>query len=100
VNGGRYNETSKKIELLHNGNVLARIDASAFIIDGMVDDVRIENGYLIVDFNTDSGKQDISIPLTDIFDPNNYYTKSQVDDKIDTETLHPITQQEFNEIFN
>jgi hypothetical protein len=30
----------------------------------------------------------------------NYYTKQQVDDIVDADTLHPITQQEFNEIFN
>jgi hypothetical protein len=31
----------------------------------------------VIDFNTASGKQDIQIPLTDIFNPNNYYTKSE-----------------------
>jgi hypothetical protein len=30
----------------------------------------------------------------------NYYTKQQVDDIVDADTLHTITQQEFNEIFN
>lgn len=79
VNGGAYNSTSKKIELKHGSTVLAEIDATPFIVDGMVDDVRIENGNLVIDFNTESGKQDIAIPLTEIFNPNNYYTKQQTD---------------------
>lgn len=62
-----------------NGTVISSIDASDFLIDGMVEDVRIENGYLVIDFNTESGVQDIEIPLTDIFDPSNYYDKSAVD---------------------
>ncbi len=67
-----------KVINFYNGNVVkATIDASDFIVDGMVEDVRIENGYLVIDFNTASGKQDIQIPLTDIFNPNNYYTKSE-----------------------
>ena len=62
-----------------SGTVLSTIDATDFIKDGMVDDVRIENGYLVIDFNTDSGKRDISIPLTDIFNPANYYDKTATD---------------------
>ena len=79
VNGGAYNSTTKKIELKHGSTVVAEIDAAPFIVDGMVDDVRIENGNLVIDFNTESGKQDIAIPLTEIFNPNNYYTKQQTD---------------------
>ena len=33
-------------------------------------------------FNTDAGKEDISIPLSSIFDPSNYYTKTQTDTQI------------------
>ena len=62
----------------YNGNTIkATIDCTDFLVDGMIDDVRIENGYLVIDFNTASGKQDIRIPLTDIFNPANYYTKSE-----------------------
>ena len=87
VNTGSYNTVSKKIELKHDNTVLAEIDATAFIKDGMVSSVTINNGYLIITFNTDAGKEPISIALTDIFNPANYYTKTQVDnalsDKLD-----------------
>ena len=74
--------TTKVINFYHGNTIKATIDASDFIVDGMVDDVRIENGNLVIDFNTDSGKQDISIPLTDIFDPSNYYNKTEIDDLV------------------
>ena len=45
----------------------------------MISDVKIENGYLVITFNTDSGKEDINIPLSDIFNPDNYYDKTAVD---------------------
>lgn len=62
-----------------DGEEVATLDASAFVIDGMIDDVYIDNGYLVIDFNTASGKQDIRIPLTDIFPADDYYTKQDVD---------------------
>lgn len=67
-----------KVINFYNDNVVkATIDCTDFLVDGMIDDVYIENGYLVIDFNTASGKQDIRIPLTDIFNPANYYTKSE-----------------------
>lgn len=77
-----YDSGTHRINFYHGQSVIAYVDASPFIVDGMVNDVRIENGYLVIDFNTDSGKQDISIPLTDIFNPNNYYTKSETDSQL------------------
>ena len=84
--------TTKVINFYHGNTIKATIDASDFIVDGMVDDVRIENGNLVIDFNTASGKQDISIPLTDIFDPSNYYDKDDIDDLVGSGfTLSSIT---------
>ncbi len=79
VNNGAYNSTTKKIELKHDNDILAEIDATAFIKDGMVDNVVISNGYINITFNTDAGKETIPIPVTDIFDPSNYYDKADVD---------------------
>lgn len=41
---------------------------------------------LVISFNTDAGKQDINIPLTDIFDASNYYTTAQTDSAIEAAT--------------
>ena len=87
VASAEYVSSSTTIDLKDiSGNVISQVDASDFIIDGMVDDVKIENGYLVIEFNTDSGKQDIQIPLTDIFDPSNYYDKTATDNAISAAT--------------
>lgn len=82
-----YNSSTKKITFKNASNTELpnmEIDASAFIKDGMVNDVVIQNGNLVVSFNTDAGKEDISIPLSSIFDSGNYYTKTQTDTQIST----------------
>ena len=86
----KYNSTSKYVEFYHGGTGGTKVfeyDASPFLIDGMVQNVEIKDveisgetiTCLVVSFNTDAGKQDINIPLTDIFDASNYYTKTEVD---------------------
>lgn len=82
VNGGEYNSLTKEILLKHNSTVVSRIDATEFIKDGMVESVVIENGEMIITFNTDAGQEDIHIDLTDIFNPANYYTKTEINDKL------------------
>lgn len=88
--GAEYDSGTTRINFYHGNTVKAYIDASAFVIDGMIDDVRIETiggtSYLVIDFNTASGKEDIQIPLTDIFDPSNYYNKTEVDNAISAAT--------------
>ena len=60
---------------------ICRLDAAAFVKDGMVSSVAVENGYLVITFNTAAGKLPISIALTDIFNPALYYTKQDIDNK-------------------
>lgn len=74
-----YDKQSKRINFYNGNRIKAFVDASDFVKDGMVSDVRIANNNLVITFNTDAGKDAISIPLTDIFNPANYYTKSEVD---------------------
>ena len=88
-----YDKDTREIKFYHNGQVKTQIDATPFIKDGMVNSVRLENGYLIITFNTDAGKEPISIEIGSIFEPSNYYTKAEVDniangkaDKSDTYT--------------
>lgn len=74
-----------------DGNTISEIDASDFIKDGMIDNVEIKDGSLVITFNTDSGKEDIKIPLSDIFNPNNYYDKAAIDDFVsDLETADGV----------
>jgi hypothetical protein len=78
-----YNTTKKEIVFTNaKGAEVASIDATAFIKDGMVDSVKFENGNLVISFNTDAGKEDINVPISHVFDPTNYYTKNEVDTKL------------------
>lgn len=80
VASAEYDESGKTIVFKNvNGTVVSTIDASEFIKDGMVDDVKIEGDNLVITFNTESGKEAITIPLTSIFNPDNYYDKTAVD---------------------
>ena len=74
-----YDSTTKRINFKHGSNILAYVDATDFIKDGMVESVVIENGYVVITFNTDAGKEAIKIDITDIFNPANYYDKTAVD---------------------
>lgn len=79
----QYIEQTHMLQLKNtDGTVLSEVDCAAFLKDGMLESVEIVDGYLILHFNVESGKQDISIPLSDIFDPSDYYTKSQTDTAI------------------
>ncbi len=75
-----YNPDTKQIELRNTrGEVISNIDATAFIKDGMLDSVTVSGGNLNFVFNTDAGKETISIPLSEFFDASAYYTKAQID---------------------
>lgn len=88
--GAEYNSNDKKIYFKHGNDVIsaATIDATDFIKDGMVSSAYTsavtESGetinYLYIEFNTDAGKETIAINLDEIIDPDNYYTKQQIDD--------------------
>ena len=78
--GASYDSKTREIRFYHNGEVKTQIDATPFIKDGMVNTVRFENGYLIITFNTDAGKKPIAIKIDSIFEPSNYYTKTEIDD--------------------
>lgn len=86
-NGAEYDTQTKRINFKHGNTVLAYIDATAFIKDGMVSNVEVKNVTisdesvlcLVITFNTDAGKEPINIPISSIFDATNYYTKTEAD---------------------
>lgn len=100
-----YDSQTKRINFYDNGgNIVSYIDATDFIKDGMVSNVAISEGNLVITFNTDAGQEPISIPLTDIFNSENYYNKTEVDGKLALkadkseipDTSEFITKEEYN----
>ena len=90
-----YDSQTKKINFYHGNTIKANIDASSFIKDGMVDNVAISGSNLVITFNTDSSKEPISIPLSSIFEPSNYFTKSEINSalsgKVDNSTFNTLS---------
>lgn len=83
VASGEYSSQDKKIYLKNiSGETLSEIDATDFIKDGMVSNVEVADGNLKISFNTDARHEDINIPISAIFNANNYYTKTEVDTAI------------------
>lgn len=79
ITGGNYNSANKKIYLTHDSSVISEIDATAFIKDGMINDVSIIDSSMVITFNTDAGKEDIELNMHQIFNPSIYYTKTEID---------------------
>ena len=96
-----YDQETHRINFKNTStsSVISYIDASPFIVDGMVKNVEIKDASiegasvkcLVISFNTDAGKQDINIPISQVFDASNYYTKSQTDSAIAAYTYDKAT---------
>ena len=104
VASGEYSSTDKAIYLKNaSGEKLSTIDATAFIKDGMVTSASVVGENLVITFNTDAGHEDILIPISDIFNANNYYTKTEINTKVDdinsqlSEYGH-VTSQSLNDL--
>lgn len=84
ISNAEYNGTDKKIYFYSGAtkeNPVANIDATNFIKDGMVSKVEIKNvessgSCLVITFNADAGNEVITIPVSEIFNPANYYLKT------------------------
>ena len=75
--------SEKKLKLYSGNHLLGSVDGASWVKDGMVESAAIVGNNLEITFNTDSGKEKISIPLTDIFNPDNYYDKATIDSKLE-----------------
>ena len=84
VNGGEYDSASKRIVLKHDDEEVVAIDTTEFVKDGMLDSAEVSNGKLVLTFNTDAGKENVEIDLTEVFDTSNYYTKTEADNAFQT----------------
>ena len=105
-----YDSSAKTINFYHGDTLKAQIDATDFVKDGMVDNVEIKTivdtadtsvtvNVLAITFNADADKEEIDIPIADIFDADNYYTKNEtdalLDEKIDVDFF---TYDEFGNV--
>lgn len=75
-----YDSSAKTINFYASGSVVKSLDATPFVKDGMIDNVYVdhETNELVIVWNTEAGKEETRIPLSDIFNPDDYYTKAEV----------------------
>lgn len=104
VADANYDSSGKTIDFYNVfGDEIASIDATAFIKDGMVDNVSLSGNILTITFNTDAGKESINIDLTEFIDPTNYYNKFEVNGIISgvnahIEDIEEVTSRALNEL--
>ena len=78
-----WDSNAKTLKLYSGNHLLATVDGTTWVKDGMVESVAVVGNNLEITFNTDSGKEKISVPLTDVFNPDNYYNKTEIDSKLE-----------------
>ena len=94
ADSAEYDSTSQSIKFYHGGTggtEVYSVDATDFVKDGFLQSVTLENRTisgesvpcLVFEWNTDAGIQETVIPVGGVFDPTNYYTKSEADDAIE-----------------
>lgn len=82
-----WDSNEKKLKLYSGNHLLGSVDGASWVKDGMVESAAIVGNNLEITFNTDSGKEKITVPLTDIFNPDNYYDKATIDSKFENVSI-------------
>lgn len=82
-----WDSTAKSLKLYSGNHLLGSVDGTSWVKDGMVESVAIVANNLEITFNTDAGKEKISVPLTDVFNPDNYYDKTAIDKKFENVSI-------------
>lgn len=99
----QYDAGAKSLKFYDSeDNLVSTLNVTDFIKDGMLDTMVIDGDYLVATFNPAAGKEPIRIPLSSIFNVDNYYTKEQVDENITNilSEIDTITSEDVDNIIN
>lgn len=83
IDGVSYKKDENKIVFLANQKEVASVDTTDFVKDGMIESVELDGTVLKIIFNTESGKEEIDVDFKDIISGGTFYTKDEVDSKLD-----------------
>lgn len=92
ITSAYYDDENKDIVFCNDGEEVTRLKATPFIKDGMVQKVEVIDDNLVITFNTEAEQEPISMAISDIFDANNYYNKSDIEEKL-TGVVYETTSQ-------
>ena len=95
-----WDSNAKALKLYSGNHLLATVDGTTWVKDGMVESAAIVGNNLEITFNTDSGKEKISVPLTDVFNPDNYYNKTEIDSKFENVSISDEYVTEISNVEN
>ena len=76
-----FDKAKNKLYFMSADRII-EIDVSSFVNSGMLKGVVLDENVLTMTFNLPDGDQNVEIPLTSLFSPENYYTKEGVDEQI------------------
>lgn len=82
IDSVKYNEETQEIEFYHGESIIDTLDVTPFLVDNFVKEVEIIGTDLVITFNTED-KPAIRVSLEKIFNPENYYTKEEIEEKFD-----------------
>ena len=95
-----YDSSDKKIKFYGEGKVVSTIDATPFLEGGgFIEDIYLDKdtNELVIVWDSESGTEETRIPLTDIFNPDDYYDKDEINDllekKLDVSAYTDISEQ-------
>lgn len=77
----RYDTLSRRINFFPPNNLstpLAYIDATPFVKDGLINQISVQGGYLVLKYNSDANRSDLRLDLKYIFDSSLYLTEEEV----------------------
>ena len=83
VDNVSYDKNENKIVFFANQKEVASVDTTDFVKDGMIESVELDGTVLKIIFNTESGKEEIDVDFKDIISGGTFYTKDEVDSKLD-----------------
>ena len=96
-----YDSNTKRINFYDtssSSNLLGYIDTTDFANGSTIDSVEVKTvqgvSYLVITFNAESGKQPIYLPISQIFDASKYYTKSEIDSKLESKVNVSVFEAE------
>ena len=95
-----WDSNAKSLKLYSGNHLLATVDGSTWVKDGMVESAAVVGNNLEITFNTDAGKEKISVPLTDVFNPDNYYNKTEIDSKFENVSISDEYVTEISNVQN
>ena len=91
-----FDPVSKYINFFAKGDTaqtrrLGYVDASPFLADANLNSVSVNNnGEMVFQFNQDSNKEPIRLPISLIFNKDNYYTKTEANALINNKADKPV----------